>query len=141
MASSENPEPKIVVDDDWKSRVQKEKEELQHEPGAKAKQRAAELPPASLEMLVTSLAMQAMSSMGMLPDPLTGKATVHRDSAKQLIDLISVLQSKTAGNATEYEAEMFTQTLHQLRLLFVTPGWQNADSDEVGSKPSSIELP
>ena len=59
MASAENPEPKIVVDDDWKNRVQKEKEELQHEPGAKAKQRAAELPPASLEMLVTSLAMQA----------------------------------------------------------------------------------
>ena len=140
MAQSESLEPKIVVDDDWKNRVQKEKEELQQEPSANAKQRAAELPTASLEMLVTSLAMQAMSSMGMLPDPITGKATVHRDSAKQLIDLISVLQSKTAGNATEYEAEMFTQTLHQLRLLFVTPGWQDASSEEE-SKPTSIELP
>ena len=73
MTAAENPdEPKIVVDDDYKNRVQQEKEQLQKEMEA---QSAAgtnpddmEMPPASFAMLVTTLATQALSSLGHLPD-------------------------------------------------------------------------
>ena len=69
----DEPEKKIIVDEDWKSRVQAEKEALQRqkdqetppeEPAsaAQAEQQEADvpLPPASLEVLAGSLAMQAM---------------------------------------------------------------------------------
>lgn len=131
MTDSDEQAPKIIVDDDWKSQVQAEKEELKKkeaesaddatessDPSAEMPQ---ELPPASFDMLVTTMGAQAMSALGFMPDPSTGKANPNRTMAKHLIDTLGVLEEKTKGNLTQDEATFLNNTLHQLRMAFVTP--------------------
>jgi len=142
MNEEEASEPKIIVDDDWKSRAQAEKEQLQRQAGAKESQEPAAqpqdepssssepeahgpLPPASFSVLVTSLATQALATMGQLPGA-DGKPVLQLDHAKHFIDTLAVLDEKTKGNLTPGESAMLTNALHELRLLFVTVGKQSS---------------
>ena len=96
---SENPnDPKIIVDDDWKEQVQREKEQLQQESTEPPKPES-EMPPASFAMLVSSLSTQALVALGYLPDPGTGQPMVNRDLAKHLIDTLGILEEKTQGKS------------------------------------------
>lgn len=135
MTDSNEQEPKIIVDDDWKSQVQAEKEELKQKEAAQADETTdddadspnenadgpQELPPASLTMLVTTLGAQAMAALGFMPDPATGKPNPNRVMAKHFIDTLGVIEEKTKGNLTAEEAQFLNETLHQLRMAFVTP--------------------
>ncbi len=111
--------PEIVVDDDWKSKVQKEKEQLSR--ADDKNQNAPEYPPAEFSLLVSSYATQAMMALGMMPDPYTQKVEVNRPLAKHFIDMLGVIDEKTKGNLSRDEQEMMTETLHQLRLIFLSP--------------------
>lgn len=122
-------EPKLIIDEDWKSQVQREKDELaakQHQEHASDADDAASAsdmpapPPASLEMLVTMLASQAVMAMGQMPNPVTGEMETDIDYARHYIDTISMLEEKTQGNLSADEQAMLTQTVHQLRMLFVS---------------------
>jgi hypothetical protein len=139
---SENPpeEPKLIIDEDWKTQVQREKEELkkreaeasQETPVAEGQEDTGEAtsaessdsppppPPASLLLLVTTLATQAMAALGQLPDEEGKSMPVNLDYARHFIDSIGVLEEKTKGNLTSEEETYVQQTLHQLRLAFVT---------------------
>ena len=141
-------ESKIVVDDDWKEQVAKEKEQLEKEPEANPNNEAEgmEMPEASFAMLVTTLAMQAGSALGQFPDPTTGKPQINKPVAKHFIDTLVMLEEKTKGNLDKQESEMVTSTVHQLRMAFITmpdslpeePGRDGAQGEE---SKSSIELP
>jgi Domain of unknown function (DUF1844) len=119
-------EKKIIIDEDWKSQVQAEKEAAQR-PAAQAETpREAKpapgdmpMPPASLELLATTLATEAMMALGQLPHPQTGQAVYQPQQAKFLIDTIGVLYDKTKGNATAEESQLLDQLLHQLRMAYV----------------------
>ncbi len=124
---------KIIIDEDWKSQVQAEKERAARKnvPQAEGASAAAnpnqdpdnfEMPPASLELLLTTLATEALMSLGQIPHPATGQITVHRNQAKYLIDTIEVLRQKTKGNLTTDEQQAIDSLLHQLRLIFVETG-------------------
>ena len=123
-------EKKIIIDEDWKSQVQAEKEAAakskpaSHEqsPGEAATRGVDEsmpMPPASLEMLLTMLATEAMVALGQIPHPATGQAQTDRGQAQYLIDLISVLRDKTKGNLTTREEQVIETLLHELRMAFV----------------------
>jgi hypothetical protein len=138
--------PKIIIDEDWKTQVQAEKEaakqggpesnpEAKTAPDETAAPQAStgdpsspedaafpedpEMPPASFEMLLTGLATEAMMAMGQIPHPVTGEASVHPNQAKYLIDTIEVLRDKTKGNLGPGEGEAIDGLLHQLRMAFV----------------------
>jgi hypothetical protein len=126
---SEPQEKKVIVDEDWKAQVQAEKEALkkkQEAPPQDASGDAAEretplpLPPATLEVLVTSLATQAMMAMGFMPHPVSGKTEVQLDSAKHFIDTLGMLEEKTEGNRTPEESTLLDRLLHELRLGYVS---------------------
>lgn len=117
-------EKKIIVDEDWKSQVQAEKESLEHEktdqpPAAESAAGDVPMPPASLEMLLSTLATEAMMSLGQIPHPLTGETAYHPSQAKYLIDTIEVLQQKTQGNLTPVEEQAMENLLHQLRMAYL----------------------
>jgi hypothetical protein len=122
-------EKKIIIDEDWKARVQAEKEEVAQATATSAKQGAAEhraydagdvpMPPASLELLVSSLATEALMALGAVAHPATGKAELRPNQAKYLIDTIDVLRQKTSGNLTTAEQQMLESVLHELRMAFV----------------------
>lgn len=124
-------ERELHVDDDWKSRAQAEKE------AASAQSHDEEdmgFPPASIPLLINTLAMQVLSALGQIPDPQTGKAMIYKPLAQHLIDMLGVLEEKTKGNLSADEQEMLTDVLTQLRILFV----QTPDAPVHGS---GLQLP
>jgi hypothetical protein len=122
---------KIFIDEDWKSRVAAEKEAASREHPVttsdddspseprSAGGRAAELPPASFEMLVTTLATEAMIGLGQIPHPMTGKIHADASQARYAIDMLEMLAEKTKGNLTPGEERGIRDLLHQLRMAFV----------------------
>lgn len=77
------------------------------------------MPPATFEMLVSMFSTQAMVAMGMIPNPATGKAEKMPDLAKHFIDLLGVLETKTAGNLESQEKALLDSSLHSLRMAFM----------------------
>ena len=130
--SDANPEKKIIIDEDWKSQVQAEKEALERQQAPQPTESAAEgaapgaaaeepqMPPASFEALVTTLATEAMFALGQIPHPETGQAERRPQQARYLIDTLEMLAEKTKGNLTPAEERMLDTILHQLRMAFVT---------------------
>ena len=131
---------KIIIDEDWKSQVQAEKDaaakkvvadqpataevhDVAHTGGGMS------FPPASFEMLVTTLATEALVALGQMPNPLTNKAEMQPEQAKYLIDTIEVLQQKTKGNLTAAEQQLVDSILHQMRMLFVAVATGTAPAD------------
>jgi hypothetical protein len=121
-------EKKIIIDEDWKSRVEAEKKQAAGQPstgddtGPSAGGTPPEdvpMPPASFGLLLTTLATEALMAMGQLPHPMTGQTQKHRHQARYLIDTIDMLREKTKGNLTEQEQEMLDTLLHQLRMAFI----------------------
>jgi len=126
---------KIFVDEDWKTRVnaekaaakeqQKKNEEESEQEDKSARQETSPqqespLPPPSLGYLATSLATQAMMSLGLVSHSEAEKSEVRPQEAQHLIDTLAMLQQKTEGNRTPEESAMFDSFLHELRLAYVT---------------------
>lgn len=128
--SGETEKSKIIVDEDWKSQVQAEKEAAKtgHAPdegasavvGSSATESPAtaktdsptaadetstadfpdaDMPPASLLFLCTTLATQAMIALGQVPNPITGKTEMRLKQAKHYIDTLGMLEEKTKGKS------------------------------------------
>lgn len=147
----EQKKPKIIIDEDWKAKVQAEKEASHQEPSAEQAEEppqtgqpeAAEqadtgegigpMPPASLSFLITTLATQTMVAMGLVPDLLTNKAERRLDQAKHFIDMLQVLQEKTEGNRTPEESQILDSILHELRMGFISVKQQAAGSGQQDS--------
>ncbi len=137
--TNDQEEKKIFVDEDWKTRVQAEKEAAQQEEeageepqetGESAQQDTPPeadfpLPPPSLAYLATSLATQAMMHLGLMPYPDSEKSEVRPQEAQHLIDTLAMLQEKTEGNRTAEESAMFEGFLHELRMAYVTVSTQS----------------
>jgi hypothetical protein len=118
--ADQHNEPKLIIDSDWKSQAEAERQKLADQEKLKAQQEAErELPPADILGIVQILATQALLYMGAFPDPQTGRAMVAMDLAKFHVDLLGTLEEKTKGNLNEEEEEVVKQTAHELRLQFV----------------------
>ncbi len=96
------------------------------------------MPPASFEMLLTTLAAEAMVCLGQVANPITGKAEVNLDQAKYFIDTLQVLEEKTKGNLTSEENGALTMLLSQLQMAFVGVKDNQAASQKV---PSAQTVP
>jgi hypothetical protein len=87
---------------------------------------AARLPEPSFATLISMLSTQAMVALGLLPNPMTKKAEKELPVARYFIDLIGVLEKKTAGNLDREEAAALDETLHTLRMAFVQRSKESA---------------
>ena len=142
MSNSE--EPKIIVDEDWKSQVEKEKEQLRQAEADKPPEPNSDIPEASFQVLMATLGTQAMAMMGLLPNPDGSKPETHLGMARHLVDMMGVLEEKTKGNLTEEEAAALKENLHQLRMAYVAVSQQAsvpAPNEPEATPKSSIELP
>ncbi len=130
------PDPELIVDSDWKAQVEKEKQQAANDasPATTDANEVAEpdepsesaekidhgpIPPASLQVLLTTLYSQTMMSLGVIPNPSTQEAKKDLPMAKHFIDTIEILQQKTVGNTTDDETKMFEELLHNLRMAYV----------------------
>ena len=78
-----------------------------------------QIPPASFSTLVTTLATQIFLSLGGMEDPKTKQRYVDLDLAKHQIDILVVLEEKTAGNLTDEEKKLLDQVLYETRMQYV----------------------
>ena len=115
--------PKIIIDEDWKSQIEREKEAAKQEAAqsvaAEEDKQEFQMPEASFSLLVSMFSTQAMMALGQIPHPVTGKTDVIRPQAKHFIDLLAMLEEKTRGNLSGEETAMLSNVLHQLRMDFV----------------------
>lgn len=74
----------------------------------------------SFTAFVLSLASTAAIHFGDLADPSSGQpAERNLEGARQMIDILSLLDEKTRGNLTAEERQVLEQVLYELRLRFV----------------------
>ena len=125
------------ADEDWKAQVEAEKAAADEEtPGetepapdpltetATGNEEGAseqppeadppQLPPATFDILIVTLATQAMALLGQGGNPQTDLPL-----ARHHIDLLSMLEEKTEGNRTEEETNLLVNLLHELRMQCV----------------------
>jgi hypothetical protein len=73
-----------------------------------------------METLVSMLFTQALAALGQLPGPDGKPGQVNKPFAKYFIDSLEMLGEKTKGNLTEDESKMIAETLHAMRMAFVS---------------------
>jgi hypothetical protein len=118
MADTNDNKPKIFVDDDWKEQARKEKEEADRV--SREQEAVEEIPEPSLAEVVQMIAIQATMALGGVKDPQTGQPIPpHMPLAKHYVDLLELLQTKTAGHTDEQEKMIIDGTLQELRMIFV----------------------
>lgn len=130
-------EPKIIIDDDWKAQVEKEKAmasgkadlgqpetvttaQSDHAVADQDNSMPDVPPPATFETLVSMLFTQALAALGQLPGPDGKPSPVNKPFAKYFIDSLEMLGEKTKGNLSDDESKMVSETLHAMRMAFVS---------------------
>src|SRR5436305_7758468 len=68
---------------------------------------------------IEPLIAQAYMSLGMLRNPYQPQAKLDPGAARQMIDILNLLQEKTAGNLTPEEEDFLTTRLGELKLAYV----------------------
>lgn len=77
------------------------------------------LPGINFSTFVLSLNSSALVHLGVLAAPGTSATEKDLTLAKQTIDILGMLEEKTAGNLTEDEKNFLSNMLHDLRLMYV----------------------
>lgn len=76
-------------------------------------------PPVNFAMFVQSLAHQVMMGLGIVPWPDTKLVKQDLALARETIDLLLVLKTKTTGNLDKEEEALLNGLLYQLQVAFV----------------------
>ena len=135
---AEKKEKSFVIKDkrifDESGDVRKETETLTQEKPLETKAEKAQRPPVeesqeppteeylpemNFANFVLSLSTTAMYHFGDFPDPVSRKAEKNLIAAKQTIDILGLLQTKTEGNLDENEKSLLDGLLFELRMRYV----------------------
>jgi len=76
--------------------------------------------PTSFVSFMMSIASNAASALGMMEHPVTHQREVDVELGKHWIDILGMLQKKTAGNLTPQEKRMLEGLLADLRMQYVS---------------------
>jgi hypothetical protein len=79
----------------------------------------ASLPEINFAGFIFSLSTTAMYHFGDFPDPVTKETRRNLTAAKQTIDILSILKTKTEGNLDEDEKQLMDGILYELRMRYV----------------------
>jgi hypothetical protein len=69
---------------------------------------------------IVQIFLQAgMQGLGKIKNPVTDKIEISLDQAKNSIDILSMLKTKTKGNLSKEEEQFLEMALNQLKLNYV----------------------
>lgn len=97
-------------------------QETPRDEGTESEEARRALPPLDFSTYVLSLASSAMVCLGSLPGPDEGdkpSGKVDLPAAKQIIDILGILEEKTRNNLTEAEGKLLQSVLYDLRVRYV----------------------
>lgn len=140
-------EPKIFIDEDWKSQVDREREEairqqetpeLKDSPG---EQGEAGDDVSLFEVMFSGMAAQTMMALGLMAEEGQAQVMVDLGLAKHLIDTMAMLQEKTKGNLSAREEASLGQAVSELQRAFAARAQEVQESTmrEQGIDPSTLE--
>jgi hypothetical protein len=84
-----------------------------------ASEEQPQFPEINFPTFIVSLNASALLHLGAIEDPTTGQKTKNLPMAKQTIDILSMLEEKTAGNLDNEEKNLLKNILYDLRLMYV----------------------
>jgi hypothetical protein len=76
-------------------------------------------PSTAFTNFIEPLIAQAYMSLGMLRNPYQPQAKIDTAAARQMIEILTLLSEKTAGNLTPDEDDFLSTPLGELKLAFV----------------------
>ena len=76
-------------------------------------------PPLAFSSFIFSLGTSALMLMGEKLSPDQPNAPVNLPQAKEIVDILSILEEKTKGNLTSDEAAVMKDMLYTLRMKYV----------------------
>jgi len=82
-------------------------------------EREEAFPEVNFVNFILSLSTTAMYHFGDFPDPVSQKAQRNLAAAKQTIDILGMLRSKTEGNLDDNEKSLMDGLLFELRMRYV----------------------
>ena len=77
------------------------------------------LPPLDFSTFVLSLGSTCMVNLGKVEGPEGEHVDFNLPAAKQLIDILGILETKTRGNLDETESKLLSTLLYDLRVQYV----------------------
>lgn len=87
--------------------------------GSPPEQAGEPTPPVSFSSFVFSLGTSALMLMGERLSPQQEAPPVNLAQAKEIIDILSILEGKTRGNLTSEEQSVLQDMLYALRMKYV----------------------
>ena len=116
---------KIIIDEDWKARVQREKDEAENAPAVSPDAPAeAEAKIEPFQALTSYLTMQSLLFLGAIAPRETGEPILDLPTAREFIGMLTALRDKTAGNLTPAEQGELTSSIAELQQIFVVRSQQ-----------------
>jgi uncharacterized protein DUF1844 len=132
LPPEEKPEPQVSVAAEAAAAVKQAESQAQPDPAPTTEAEAepeeelteAELEearnPASFVAFIMSIASNAASALGMMEHPVTHQREVDVELGKHWIDVLGMLQKRTAGNVSPQEKRMLEGLLADLRMQYVS---------------------
>ena len=77
------------------------------------------LDPVDFSTHVLSMASTALIALGKMPAPDGAPHPVDLETARHLIDVLAMLETKTKGNLDEAEGKLLASLVYDLRVAFV----------------------
>lgn len=90
------------------------------EPLSSAESAHAPHPPLSFSSFVFSLGTSSLMLMGESLDPQQPAPPMNLPQAKEIVDILSLLEEKTKGNLSSEEASVLGDMLYTLRMKYVS---------------------
>jgi hypothetical protein len=91
--------------------------------------------------LVLSLESAAMYQMGKTVSPVSGKMERDLDQARVSIDMLTMLQEKTAGNLLDEEKRILDRVVYQLQMNYVDELNRDKEKDKEGEDKGPEDRP
>ncbi|HEX3250674.1 MAG TPA: DUF1844 domain-containing protein [Pyrinomonadaceae bacterium] len=129
LPPEEKLEPKVSVAAETAAAAKPAESPVITEPAAAVEETEDEITEADLEdardpssfvSFIMSIASNAASALGMMEHPVTHQREVDVELGKHWIDILGMLQKKTAGNLTPQEKRMIEGLLADLRMQYVS---------------------
>lgn len=76
-------------------------------------------PPIDFPSYILSYYTQGLVLLGEVPNPYTDKKEEDVESARNIIDILALLEEKTKGNLTNEESKLLESVLYELRMKFM----------------------
>lgn len=102
------------ADSDKKNDIKSE--EVKTEPEPALKNEAFEI---NFSTFILSLASSVQFSLGLIPHPATQKPQINLVGAKQTIDILEMIRTKTKGNLDHNEEMLLNQVIYELQMMYV----------------------